>query len=150
MVEEEHARTVKRLSFELHNSLKELVDGASSDSVLVPLDELKRFQSKSREINCETLRYARAVVKRVDRMEVDNALMKTSFFEDLLDREATHTKSLEQIGLLEVSVDGNTSASVERALKIAKALNATTSVLTAESTAPVFDSQKCAKTVAGA
>lgn len=151
--EEQVAQQCKQLSFKLYNEILALSQQADGDDeVVAPREDVTRWLKELRQLNVQIGQYARMSVARADRLSIEMALCHTEMANDVLDREATHSHTLEAIASLQLSGgDGATGGSsssdahvsnpvaVTRAVRLVNALNGSTSPFTTPEHVGYFD-----------
>jgi hypothetical protein len=150
-IEQTYATRCKALSFDIYT----LVDTALNDvesgrTSSISAHQAREWKEKLRELNCCISSYARAAVSRVDRMQIETALVHNAMASDLLDREACHTNTLEVIAGLETT-HGDTGPSeetravdhVSRALQLVSQMHSSTAPFTSEKPHGYFGAPSC-------
>jgi hypothetical protein len=147
-IEAVYAARCKELSYELYtlidNAVKQVECGTSTE---ISLDSTREWRSKLHELNCSVSQYARAAVSRIDRMQIETALVHNSMAADLLDREACHTHTLEAIASIELASrdEGvpSSSSSVNRAMQLVAQMHAGSAPFTCEKPNGYFGASRC-------
>lgn len=150
--EEQVAQACKQLSYKLYTEIMALSEQADGDDeVVAPRADVVRWLKELRELNVQIGQYARMSVARADRLSIEMVLCQTAMANDLLDREATHTHTLEAIAGLQLSDGGaavgsggadayvSNSVAVTRAVRLVNSLNGGTSPFTTPEHVCYFD-----------
>lgn len=146
--EEQIASQCKQLSYELYTAIDALASAVEhpttpTTTVPIPMDTLRAWLCKLRELNCTISEYARASIARVDRLQIDAALAQNAMASDLLDREACHTHTLETISRMQLDDGQAMSTRVARAMKQVMQLHATTAPFTFSAPQGYFGAADC-------
>jgi hypothetical protein len=102
----------------------------------------------TKELNKTITRYARAVATSETRLRLELELMKQAATQDILDREATYTSTLETIRSMEpkesgCAHSGFSDGTVVRAMQVVAAINTTMGGVTAAVEPFYGDASKC-------
>ena len=124
---------------EMQLALRDAVDDDTEDEfVSVPIETLRGWAADVHELNRGIGAQSRVSAQRLDRLNVELSLMHTTMLSDLLDREATHTHTIEEI----IRVGSNNE--VGKAMRIVHQLHGGTSNLTTDAPLSYFGAATCA------
>jgi hypothetical protein len=128
------ATQLRQRSMALHDEMQQLLD----DEEDVEHETLRAWVKEIRQLNQGVGALSRLAAQRVDRLHVEISLMQNAMLSDVLDREATHTRTLEEI--VELSSVGE----VARAMRVVNHLHSGTTSLTSDAPLAYFGSEVCA------
>ena len=87
----------KQASFELHAEMAECLDDSDDDVLSISRSTVSEWMQTVFELNARINQYTKLTTARIDRVNIDQALLRQSFLSDVLDREATHSATLETL-----------------------------------------------------
>lgn len=123
----------------LHEEMQTHLDAsAEEDVVQVPRGVLSAWAAEVFEVNKGVGAQSRVAAQRLDRLTVELSIMGNAMASDLLDREATHTHTIEEI------VRVTSHAEVAKAMRVVSQLHGGTSHLTTDVPLSYFGAATCA------
>lgn len=128
------ATQLRQRSVALHDEMQQLLD----DDEEVEHETLRAWVKEIRQLNQGIGALSRLAAERVDRLHVEISLMQNFMLSDVLDREATHTRTLEEIVKL------GPVGEVARAMRVVNHLHNGTATLTSDAPGSYFGSEICA------
>ena len=127
--EQQHALIGKEHTYEVCMQIKALLDSSSgTGSVDVDCATLKSWFDRLKDANKSISRYVKAVVGERRRSDTETHLLKYAMLNDILDREATFTETLEAF------VDAGGHDRVGKAMRFVANVNGSISNLAAAET----------------
>ena len=142
--EERVAQTVRVASCDLATALARAAEAEDE----VSSADLTRWALLAQDVNRKVLEYARLATQRVSRMNVEAALMQSSMYADVLDREATHVHTLHTLTRLERAQNGDmVQGGLARAMRTVAQLHTGTATLTSDLPLTYFGADTCMSAV---